>query len=263
MTLDILNKEHAYIIGLLQSDGNLSEYKKNKGKITLELNKKDKDILEKISTFFDCYVSITERCRNINIKKYQYISNTVTLSIFDLNTRNQFKKYLPPSKKSDIIKKPENIIENDYWRGIIDGDGSLGFTKNGLPFISLVTCSDELSEQYINYLTNIIGYKKETSKNKRDNAYNIMVTNEDSQKIISQLYYDKCLSIDRKYETAKQILNWVRPSNIKKIDFERKKWSSYDDEYIIEHDIDESMEHLNRTEKSIKTRLYRLKTNKE
>lgn len=262
MKLDILNKEHAYIIGLLQSDGNLSEYTRNRGSIRIELNIKDKNILEKMSTFFDCHVSITERCRNINIKEYKYVSNTATLKIYDLDTRNQFKEYLPSSKKSDIIKKPENIIENDYWRGIIDGDGSLGITKNGLPFISLVTCSDELSQQYITFLSTIIGYKKETSKNKRDNAYNIMVTNEDSQKIISQLYYKNCLSIDRKYETAQEILNWVRPSNIKKIDFERKRWTSYDDDYIIEHDIEESMEHLNRTEKSIKIRLYRLNNKK-
>lgn len=79
MELDILNKEHAYIIGLLQSDGNLSEYTRNRGRIILELNKKDKSILEKISTFFDCHVSITERCRNIVIKEYQYNSNTVIL----------------------------------------------------------------------------------------------------------------------------------------------------------------------------------------
>lgn len=260
MKLDILNnKKHAYIIGLLQTDGNLYESTRNRGRITLEINSSDNNILEDISKIFDCNVSITERTRNINIKEYKYISNTSALRICDLKTRNEFKKYLPSGKKSYIIQKPDNIIEIDYWRGVIDGDGSLGFTKKGLPFISLVTCSSKLAEQFVDFLYNIIGYKKMANKNKRDNLYNIMVTNENSQKIIEILYYKDCMSINRKYDSAQKILNWKRPINIKKIDFERKRWTDYEDDYIINNDISESIENLKRTKQSIKMRLFRLK----
>lgn len=123
-----------------------------------------------------------------------------------------------------FLTEKMNKLESDYWRGIIDGDGSLGFTKNGIPYISLVTCSEILSNQYIIFLEQIIGYKKITTKNKRDSAYNIMVTNENAQKVIKRLYYKDCLSINRKYNMAIDIINWIRP-----------------------------------TEKSIRIRLYRLK----
>jgi phage-related protein len=44
-----------------------------------------------------------------------------------------------------------------------------------------------------------------------------------------------------------------------KIDFERKKWTKDEDDYIMTHNIVESMKYLDRTEKSINIRLYRLK----
>lgn len=258
MEFYITNSNHSYIIGLLQADGNISECG-NKGKITLELSIKDKDILEKISMFLKCNFSIRERTRKILLKNKEYHLTSVCLSFFDLETRQSLKKYIPTSKKSDKIMKPENILENDYWRGIIDGDGSLGFTKNGIPYISLVTCSDILANQYVDFLEQIIGYKKITTKNKRDSAYNIMVTNENAQKIVNCLYYKDCLSINRKYNLAIDIMNWIRPIEKKKIDFSRKKWTKEEDDYILNNNVLDSMIFLERTKKSIAIRLYRLK----
>lgn len=251
-------KEHAYVLGLLQSDGNLYETSRNRGRLTIELKNIDENILYKITDLFDCYSSITNRNRQIEIKDYKYDFNSVKFSLFDLDVRKQINTYLPSSKKSEVIKKPDGIIEIDYWRGIIDGDGSLGFTKKGLPFISLVTKSDILAKQYIDFLEPIIGYKKESNLNKRDKIRNIMVTNENAQKIIDVLYYDNCLSINRKYEMSKKILNWIRPNYVIKQGY-RKRWSVEDDEYVLTHTISESIISLKRTEKSIKMRLFRLK----
>jgi hypothetical protein len=184
------------------------------------------------------------------------------LSFFDLNTRESLKKYLTISSKFNTIEKPDNILEIDYWRGIIDGDGSIGITKNNIPFISLITCSEKIANQYIEFLEKNIGCKKKTTRNKRDNAYNIMIVNEDSQKLAKFLYYKDCLSIDRKYNSAMKVLDWIRPSNVKKREYSVKKWSSCEDDYIIEHTVDDSMKKLNRTKKSINIRLWRLQIKK-
>lgn len=111
----------------------------------------------------------------------------------------------------------------------------------------------------MDFLEQIIGYKKITTKNKRDSAYNIMVTNENAQKIVTYLYYNNCLSINRKYNKAIQIINWIRPIERKKINFSRKKWTIEEDNYILNNNIVDSMNFLERTEKSIQIRLYRLK----
>ena len=263
MEFDIKNKEHAYVIGLLQADGHFSEYTRNRGRVSLELSIKDKDILEKIDKILTCNSTTHERTRDIKLNGYEYTGVTSSnLSFFDLDTRESLKKYLPISSKSSIIEKPDNILEIDYWRGIIDGDGSIGITKNGYPFISLITCSEKIAIQYIEFLEKIIGYKKKNNRNKRDNAYNIVIFKEDSQKLAKLLYYDNCLSIDRKYNSAMQVIDWVRPTNMKKRDFSFKKWSTFEDDYIIEHTVEESMQKLDRTEKSIKTRLWRLQIKK-
>jgi hypothetical protein len=40
---------NSYLIGLLQTDGNVYETTRNRGRITLELSEKDCDIIEKIN----------------------------------------------------------------------------------------------------------------------------------------------------------------------------------------------------------------------
>lgn len=60
---------------------------------------------------------------------------------------------------------------------------------------------------------------------------------------------------------AIEIINWVRPIEKKKIDFSRNKWTKDEDNYILNNNILDSMNLLERTEKSIRIRLYRLKKN--
>jgi hypothetical protein len=97
--------------------------------------------------------------------------------------------------------------------------------------------------------------------NKRDNIYNIVITKEDAIKFCNEIYYDSCLSINRKKEKSEIIKKWIRPENMKKIDFERKKWTKNDDDIIMNNNIEDSMKKLNRTEKSIKIRKIRLNNN--
>jgi hypothetical protein len=222
---------------------------RNRGKITLELSDRDSDIIFKINHELPEISKITERIRNTNFKENY---KTITLSIYDLNFRKNMKKYIPVGKKSSIVYKPDNVIEKDYWRGIIDGDGSLGFTKNNIPYISLVTKSKLLATSYISYIKDIVGIDKITTVNKRDNVYNIMLTNENAQMLIKELYYDNCFSINRKIKNSIEILLWKRPDNIKKVTWSRKKWSKDEDDFILSFSLEESVKVLNRTEKAIK-----------
>jgi hypothetical protein len=245
---------NSYLIGLLQSDGNNYETTRNRGKIVLELSDRDNDIIHKINQEMS-NTKISKRIRNTNFKENY---KSISLSIFDIKLRNDLKKYIPIGNKSKIIYKPDNVIEKDYWRGIIDGDGSLGITKNNIPFISLVTKSNLLANSYIEYIKNIVGVEKSTTPNKRDNIYNIMLTNENAQILIKELYYDNCFGIDRKINKAIEILLWKRPNERIKVTWKKTKWTKYEDDFIITHTLEESMKDLNRTEKSIKIRLYRL-----
>jgi hypothetical protein len=142
-------KEISYIIGFIQTDGCLTSATRNRGKVSIGISKRDKDILDAMVEYLDYNYSIKERIQNTNFKDN---FESVCLTICD----KKFRDFLINDvgmhygKKSYTITIPKiNYSEIDYWRGIIDGDGSLGLTSNNIPFLSLVTASEELKKEYI------------------------------------------------------------------------------------------------------------------
>lgn len=255
--IDFASPEMSYILGLFQADASMTRSSRNKGKIQLELSRIDRDLLITIKSLFNCNSSITDRTRNTNFKT-GYKSSV--LVICNKTIRDEMERAgLPYGKKSSIVGVPScTISQVDYIRGLIDGDGSIGMTSNGFPFLSLVTDSEEIKEYFCMFLKDQTGKTKEVNRNTRDNIYNIIVYKEDAQIVASSLYYPNCISLLRKKKSSEDVLLWKRPSTMKKIDFTRKRWSSEDDKYLLSHSTEESMEFLKRTQKSVVIRRYRL-----
>jgi hypothetical protein len=254
--------EHAYFFGFVQTDGTLSKpfEKRNKGRLDIELGTEDLHILKSFKQLFpSIYSSIRTRIRDTNFKE-EYKSYTLT--ICNMGFRNELNKLgVPYGKKSQTVSLPKsNFCEKDYIRGLIDGDGSVGITAKGLPFISFTVRSEELKEYFVNAIERITGERKKLNRNTRDNIYNIMVNREKAQKFIKSLYYPGCLVLKRKLRNAELALRWKRPKNMKRV-FQRF-WEEWEDKYILTHAIGESCDHLKRTESSIKNKLWDLKTDK-
>jgi len=258
MKLNLCQPKIAYMIGFIMSDGNLYKQSGNKGKMSIEIQKQDAHILKEMASLVDCNYSIRERTRNTNFKENY---TTTSLKICDLGFRNELIRVgVPEGKKFDICDIPKVYYsEIDFWRGIIDGDGSLGITSQNIPFISLITNSENLANSYIKFLEKYIGKKKTSTRNNRDKNFNIMITKEDAQFLVKILYYDDCICLERKLQKSKEVLDWERPSEMKKIDFEKKNWDKEEDNYILSHTVEESVKKLNRTAQSIKMRRWRIK----
>ena len=75
--IDLSNPLHAYILGLIQTDGNI-QLDDRHGRMLIELNEKDEDILLKIKDVFKDG-SIRHRFRTTNFKSI----NTASYSIFN------------------------------------------------------------------------------------------------------------------------------------------------------------------------------------
>lgn len=254
--------EHSYFFGFVQTDGSLSKFKHfpNKGKLQIEVGKKDLHILKYFKRLFpSVYSSISLRMRDTNFKKDNI---SYVLGIFNMKFREEINKLgIPYGKKSEIISPPNNNFnERDYIRGLVDGDGSLGLTSKENPFISITVKSDQLKNYLFDVVEKITGERKRIIRNKRDNIYNIMINREKAQKFIKYLYYPGCLTLKRKLKKAKEALDWRRPKNLKRIF--KKFWGPWEDKYILSHPIEENRAHLQRTERSIKMRLWRLKNHK-
>lgn len=201
-----MNESESYIYGLLITDGSLYLSTRNRGRVTLEVNEKDKDIVEKLYNEIP-NSKIKERTRNTNFK------NEYSTKIFS-NSRLEFREKLIsqgfPVKDKTLVASIPSINFNKYhfWRGVIDGDGSLGITSNNIPFISLVTKSENLKNEYLNFLFTELGVIKNINRNKRDDVYNIYLSGNNAIKLIKILYIDNPgIYLDRKYNKALEIQN--------------------------------------------------------
>lgn len=250
--------EHAYFYGFAQGDGHLQESSRNRGRFTIELSSRDRELLEKFRLLFECNSTVSNRTRNTNFKKNY---TTSTFRICDWAFRKELLDLgYQVGRKSRIVTPPIcEFSETDYFRGVIDADGSLGMTAQGFPFISLVTPSDNIANWVISFISSTTGKsRKKLKRNVRDNIYNIMITKEDAVLLASMLYYDGCLAMERKRIKAKEIMVWSRPLSMRKMS-PRKLWDKAQDDYILSHSIKESMSHLGRSKQSVSMRLWRLK----
>lgn len=255
----------AYVIGFIQADGHLSTKRISddgkligKGKMQISLSIRDKEILPKIGNILADKFHISTRITDTNFKDN---FESATLTINDIEVRQKlFDNGIPCGKKSEIVFPPKELeYDCDYWRGIIDGDGSLGLTSTGIPFISLITNSAKLANAYVAFLQSITGKIKTLTRNKRDNCYNIAIWREDAQIVAKKLYYKNCLAIDRKKNKAKEVNSWKRPKDMKMRDFECKKWNDKEDAILLSNNDDQKVASiLNRTIRSIKMRRWRL-----
>lgn len=212
----MLDKIKSYVFGLLITDGTLYLAKtRNRGKVTLEVNEKDKDIVEKLHNLYpESHIRI--RTRSTNFSK-SYTSYSFVNGTLDFRT-NLIESGYPKKDKTNLASIPTvDYSELDFWRGVIDGDGSIGFSKNDIPFIGLVTKSEDMKTKFLDFLDKRMNLQKSATRNKRDNIYNIMITNEAAVDLAKLLYIfeNPEIYIDRKYKSAVELQNWTRTKPIR------------------------------------------------
>lgn len=248
--MNIGNESSAYLMGILQTDGHLQ-----RKRMSLEISEKDIGILKKLQSYFGGRIST--RMRNTNFKE-NYCSACWTIGSVSF-VKELVEAGVPIGKKSDIISPchvPSNL-ERHYIRGLIDGDGSLGITSRGIPFVSFVTSSTPIRDYYCSWL-GCLGIKSAPNRNKRDNVFNICVTKENAQKVAGILYDNAEIAIDRKRISATKVQEWVRPENQKRRVFQTHRWTDDMDKVVLENEMEVAAKILGRTIPSVMTRRWRI-----
>ncbi|WP_414577217.1 hypothetical protein [Anabaena sp. CCY 9402-a] len=250
------NPYYAYLFGFIQTDGHLYNNTRDRGCLSIEINKQDEHILWAFQNLIPFNSSITERVRTTN---FSSDNKTVIWRVYDKRFRDYLELWgLPNGSKSQLIKLPScRFSKVDYFRGLIDGDGSLGLTSKGFPFLSLVTSSSYIAIGYIEFINQMTGQVKTSTRNTRDRVYNIVVYKEDAQTLVRQLYYNNCLALSRKIIKAREVLSWSRPADMTRVKH-RKLWTLEEDQFITNHSIECSMKVLSRSRNSVEMRLWRL-----
>ncbi|PWK73028.1 hypothetical protein BCL76_10248 [Streptomyces sp. CG 926] len=259
--MDLTDPRYAYMFGFLQADGHLAHGAGQKGRLTVEISERDIHILRDFQALTPYYSSITERTRATNFTESH---SSATWTLCSLEARSVINELgIPYGRKSTIIRPPRiEFSRRDYLRGVLDADGSVGFTGKGLPFVSLTTASTALGAYLCHFAKKITGADRTIKRNARDGIYNILYTKEAAQELAAHLYYDDCLGLERKKTKASEIRGWVRPADMR-VAAPRRRWTPKDDEALLRlNDPAGAAVALDRTAQSCAMRLWRLRTGK-
>ncbi len=200
--------------------------------------------------------SVTFRTRATNFVES---SEQATLYLCGLGGRMRFLELgLPVGRKSAIIAPPEEPFSHrDYLRGLIDADGSVGFTAAGWPFVSLVTASPAIAAFFCDEILRVIGAHRTAKPNKRDGVMNLIVTCDPAAALARWLYEDACIALERKRAAAVTVASWTRPAGMRARSAP-KRWTAEEDATIVRMPEEEAARQLGRTLQSVHMRRWRL-----
>ena len=107
----------------------------------------DMPLLYAFQGLVSCYSSVTTRTRRTN---FETEHTSATWTVCSLAFRDEIKRLgIPAGKKSTCIAPPPvSFSARDYYRGLVDADGSVGITATGLPLVSLCTSSPAIIEGF-------------------------------------------------------------------------------------------------------------------
>jgi hypothetical protein len=258
VNLDLARPDHAYFFGFLQTDGHHSEGSRQRGRISVEVSAVDVAVLHAFRTLVSpLYSRVTYRDRVTNFGP----NSSATWTVCDLEFRRELLALgLPTGRKSDTVAPPAvPFSDRDYLRGLIDGDGSVGFTGAGRPFVSFVTRSAALAGFFCEQVESITGAHRTPRRNTRDSIYGLMVASDPAAQLAAWLYPPECLALERKRAAAIRVASWVRPAAMRARPVSKRPWTSDEDDVVRRMTIREAAKQLGRSERSVNMRRWRLR----
>jgi hypothetical protein len=261
MQINVTEPSISYLLGLLHTDGSHHGDIDHKGRVTLELSVRDSDVLRTLVDVIPFKTTLRSRTRVTNFSGGKPYTCS-TLCVFD----REFRRWLatarmPPGRKSLTVGPPVGpFCHRSYLRGIIDGDGSVGFTRTGDPFVSFVTASQDLAEFFAESIWQTSRKSRTLRRNRRDNVFNVMVINVSAALLAEYVWpSEDVLGIARKRTSGRLVAQWRPPAeSAGRYGNTRKKWTPAEDQVVLSHTDGEAAAITGRTTKSVSVRRWRL-----
>ena len=191
-----INQDSAYWIGFLMADGCIIN-----NIVSLGLSIADISHVIKFKTFMGSKHKINEYKSKTDGREAIKLSIHSDKIVSDLSRFGVIKG----KTKRATVKQLE--FNPHFWRGVIDGDGSVVRVKDKYPNISLVG-SDELCGQFLNFVKTVYHGSIKTIVHNHENIYRIRFSGKVAKAVINTLYGDpNVTALDRKMETAQEILH--------------------------------------------------------
>lgn len=204
---DVIDTEHkAYWLGLLYADG--CNFRKN-NVITIELQEKDKEILEKFNYDIESNRPIMIKNKKTessqNTLSIRFNSKHLSIRLFELgciNCKSLTLRFPTPEQV------PEHLLRH-WLRGMWDGDGNYNLLKRTTSATASICGTIFVCEKIQKYIKDILDihmslYIEERLNNGITSILKIG-GNKQYCKFINFLYKDATIYLDRKYQKALMI----------------------------------------------------------
>lgn len=197
-----LTPEALYWIGVLYADGHV--HRSGWYGIELTLHSDDVELLWKFAKFLKSNKE-PQKVKNSNCYRFAIGSEVIHKRLTGLG--------FGPDKS--YTAKPHDLLKHfrDFWRGVIDGDGSLQFPLKGYRRPILHLCGTEATcegfKEFI--LENDIQSKASVRQLKGDQAWVIQHEYVAAEHIATLLYKDATIYMERKYQ---KYLQFIEPTGM-------------------------------------------------
>ncbi len=188
--------EKAYWLGFIMADGCIHHTGNKSGHFSIDISGSDVRHLEKFASFVQAQEDIIQHTTHPDTG-----NDLVHVQLSCFATIDDLEKLGIHSRKSEKEQWIETPYPADFIRGYYDGDG---YIKKDLYSIGLVGSFDLLQSIQNHFSKNL--NIKPNKIGKHGSIYRIeYCSKEDKQKIANYLWYDGCVSLDRKQELADKI----------------------------------------------------------
>lgn len=202
------SEERSYWAGFLMADGSVmtDPLDRRSARIEVHLAARDAEHLELLRKFVGSTAPIRlGRGFASDRKAHDY----AVLSLSSTPIARALARFGVVPRKTKRTKVRLLSRDRDFWRGVIDGDGSMGFWINDgvrVPTISLVG-SMTLLQQFLNFVKTI-GIKTEvTVRRRRDEKLcAVSFARQSAAHIVTALYDGASIALARKVKVAKRII---------------------------------------------------------
>jgi len=193
---DELTPDEAYWIGLLFADGSVTSRGKS-GTVQLRVSERDREHLVKLRAFLGSTHAISAEPAG---HYGRYLSKpSVRFSV----QSGRLAQWLLSLGRYEGPIDSTLSRSRDFWRGVVDGDGSLGLLANGYAYFGLVG-SRRLLEAFLAFLkSNGLGARMTIRPDKT--IFQVATAGHIAEEIVSFLYKNAVVGLDRKTASAEKI----------------------------------------------------------
>jgi len=205
----INTEKKAYILGFILADASIRKCKKGASELQISINSKDIDVLEKINRAMKSNYPIKFRKPRTSVIKSGYNKDTVingnitaNLCIYNSKIVDDLIK-LGISFDKTYTGKPIKVkkeLEKDFWRGCLDGDGSIFQIKKNREWAISMYGTKEICEAFSRFLDYDGKYVYSRQTSYYFTKHDVLRTDK-----LDILYKNAKIYLDRKYNLYKHV----------------------------------------------------------